>query len=298
MSDENKIIKELRSLFNLLDEPDIELQNNIAKKIISIYEETFFIDKKKNTYNNLISLLEEEISLTLDNTKKKNIKNINSTIKKYLKNIYSTIKINNYTNSIIEWQKNEITNLYKGYLIFSSFKRHINKKDVDSLINSLVRDIWLELNNYSTPIDKIITINKVLFNTHKYKIENNNTDEKLIFLDEILKNKKTTEISFKIFTLTIFQLLHLPIKPILINKTLWACYTNNYRDIPFINDNTILFFFNPIDPKELINTTNMQAPYEIINNYNIILLLINELCNILSQKNYPIHEINTILKRL
>ena len=81
MSDENKIIKELRSLFNLLDEPDIELQNNIAKKIISIYEETFFIDKKKNTYNNLISLLEEEISLTLDNTKKKNIKNINSTIK-------------------------------------------------------------------------------------------------------------------------------------------------------------------------------------------------------------------------
>ena len=103
-------------------------------------------------------------------------------------------------------------------------------KRVISPIEKIRKNIWLELNNYLTPMEQINVFNSILFNYYKHKgIEMNFDNPDHFLINKTLQNKKGNAISYGILYLILCEMVDIPVYAIQIPKQfIWTNYQANY----------------------------------------------------------------------
>jgi regulator of sirC expression with transglutaminase-like and TPR domain len=216
---------EISALFTLIDDPDEEVFGAVSEKIV---------DYGKNIIPNLEHLWE--------NTPNEEIQN-------RIELLIHRLHYTDLTEDIRQWSLSGHHDLMLGALLVSKYQYpDLTTTAVMQEIEKVRRNIWLELNNYLTPLEQINIVTSILYSYYGLKGgETNYKEPNEFLLNKSLEVKRGNQISNGILYLILCELLDIPVKAILIPKQFIIAYFKpGYSDETLPNPiHKIEFFIDP-----------------------------------------------------
>jgi regulator of sirC expression with transglutaminase-like and TPR domain len=164
---------EISALFKLIDDPDEEVFNTIADRLL-------------NYGTPIIPDLEHLWENTLDE----------ATLERIEIMIYK-LRLQDLKEAFIEWKSKPDPSLFEGALLVTKFQ--FPELTIDSLrhqMEKIRRNIWLELNNYLTPLEQANVIRNILFSYYQIKgVEVNYEKPEEFLISAPLQSKKGNAIA-------------------------------------------------------------------------------------------------------
>jgi len=164
---------EISALFKLIDDPDEEVFNTIADRLL-------------NYGTPIIPDLEHLWENTLDE----------ATLERIEIMIYK-LRLQDLKEAFMEWKSKPDPSLFEGALLVTKFQ--FPELAIDSLrhqMEKIRRNIWLELNNYLTPLEQANVIRNILFSYYQIKgVEVNYEKPEEFLISAPLQSKKGNAIA-------------------------------------------------------------------------------------------------------
>lgn len=259
---------EINSLIKLLDDPDSSVFQAVRNKLSQIGSD-------------VIPHLEKAWENSLDALFQTRIEDIIHDIHQ------SHIKV-----KLTEWSNNSQHDLLEGAAIISQFQYpDIKYEDFKKQIDIIKKDIWLEINDNLTALEKIKIVNHIIYDVHKYsRSKSNNNSIQGLFPNQVLNNKKGSPIALAIIYAIICQQLDIHVYGVALPKNFILCYRDEMQTA-FDEELTegILFYINPFNKgvvfgkKEIEffikqqKIENKKAYFLPVSNKNTIINLVNEI---------------------
>src|SRR5678816_512263 len=217
--------KELSALFTLIDDPDEEVFGAVSEKII---------DYGKNIIPSLEHLWE-----TIPD------ENVQHRIELLIHRLH----YRDLSEDFRQWNVSGHHDLMLGALLVSKFQYpDLATAPVLQEIEKIRRNIWLELNNYLTPLEQINIVTSILYSYYGLKgSETNYKEPNEFLLHKVLEAKHGNQISNGILYLILCELLDIPVKAIGVPKQFVIAYFKpGYSEENLPNPlNKIEFFIDP-----------------------------------------------------
>ena len=217
--------KEITALFHLIDDPDEEVFDAVSKKIV---------DYGKPIIPNLEHLWEttpsEETQVRIEL-------------------LIHRLHFRDLTEDFHQWSVSGHHDLMLGALLVCKFLfPELSTTPVLQEIEKVRRNIWLELNNYLTPLEQINIVTSILYSYYGLKgSETNYKEPNEFLLHKVLEAKHGNQISNGILYLILCELLDIPVKAIGVPKQFVIAYFKpGYSEENLPNPLTKIEFF--IDP--------------------------------------------------
>ncbi|MBL0146572.1 MAG: transglutaminase family protein [Chitinophagaceae bacterium] len=283
--------KEIAALLNLIDDPDEDVYSSVSDKIISFGKA--IIPNLENLWENTPdNELQERIELLIHR-----------------------VHLRDLTDDFIRW-KNGNADLLQGALLVAKY--HYPDLNINTVVQELEkirRNIWLELNNYLTPMEQINVVTSILYNYYKQKgveFAYDTPDDYLV--NKVIESKKGNAVSNGIIYLTLCELVDIPVKAINIPRQFILAYFDTQYE--FINpvghaSEKINFYIDPLNGQmysqkdvenyfKRINVSPAASYFRPLQNKQIIQFLITELSKCFDNElnRYKMDELLTIAKLL
>jgi regulator of sirC expression with transglutaminase-like and TPR domain len=217
--------QKLRALISLLDEPDNSALGFISNQILAYGVEA-------------ILPLEEAWEDTFD-----------TSLQERIENIIHSIQQDSLFHELSNWSNFSHTDLVRGCYLVARFQYpSLKQESISDAINKIRKDIWLELNNDLTSLEKIKVLNHILFGVHKFAGLNNeegNSQPNLINI--LLESRKGYPVSLGALYIILAQSLDLPVYGVDLPQHFIVAYTRALVDEkkPLIEASDVLFYINP-----------------------------------------------------
>ncbi len=225
----------------------------------------------KNQINALISLLEDpdddiyfqvknkllelgiEVIPDLENAWEMNFDGL---IQRRAEQIIHEIQFNFTQSELKNWIINPEKDLLKAWLLLSSNQYpDLELESIILQIEQIAKEIWMELNNKLTPLEKTQLINHMLFTAHGFKgnVRNFHAPQNS-FISDVLKNKKGNPLSLSLLYLIIAQKCELPIKGINLPKHFLIAYTHE----ELYGGDPVKFYINPFSQGTILSRQDLE----------------------------------------
>lgn len=282
---------QIKALLHLIDDPDEEIYNTVSDKIVSLGKEII---------PNLEDFWE---SVNNESTQER------------IESLIHRLHYRDLTQEFSEWIL-QSADLLSGSIIVSKYHYpEIQPNIIFQEIEKLRRNIWLELNNYLTPMERINIINSIFYNYYKQagvEISYNNPDAFLI--NKSLENKSGNAISNGIIYLILCHLLDIPVKAIGIPKQFLLAYFQ--ESTPTLDFNrpiaqNIIFYIDPVNGQmysqhdienyfKRIALPMSNSYFKPFSNQKVIKVLLEELSLCFDNDNnrYKMNEINQLVQMI
>ena len=135
--------------------------------------------------------------------------------------------------------------LYGAYLVARFQYPDLEYEPLNEVIEKIKRDIWLELNNELTALEKVKVINYFLYDIHKFdkSLKKAHTPQ-LYLVNHVLDTHKGSPVILGLIYAELARRLNLPIYGVNLPRNFVFCYYD--QDFPD-DPNGILFYINPTD---------------------------------------------------
>jgi len=165
--------KEITALFTLIDDPDEEVYYTVSEKIVAYGKA-------------IIPNLEHLWETTL-----------NDAIQERIEMIIHRLHYCDLTNDIIEWRDSAYNDLLFGALLVAKFQYpDLQSTPVLQDIEKLRRNVWLELNNFLTPLEQANVLSSILYKYFRLKgVEINHEYPDDFCIQKVLAAKKGNAIT-------------------------------------------------------------------------------------------------------
>ncbi|HLX92732.1 MAG TPA: transglutaminase-like domain-containing protein [Puia sp.] len=217
---------EIKALFTLIDDPDETIFNSVSDRIVSYGRG--IIPNLENLWENTISEdVQERIELLIHR-----------------------LHFNDLTEDFSRWKQNSYQDLLTAAMLVAKFQYpEMATASVLQEVEKLRRNVWLELNNYLTPLEQINVLTSIIFNYYGLKgveVGYQNPDEFLI--NKVVETKRGNAIANGILYLILAELLDIPVKPINIPRQFVLAYIKPEYLQPDTENlqSRIDFFIDPI----------------------------------------------------
>jgi regulator of sirC expression with transglutaminase-like and TPR domain len=211
---DNKIEKELAALISLLDEPNEENFGSIKERISSYG--IFAIPMLEDAW--------------LHATEEENARRIEYLI--------DEIRFNDIYNSLENWAKFHNDDLLKAFFLISKF-RYPDLDDEKYLvkIEKLKQDIWLEMNEELTALEKVKVLNHIFYDVHRFRGQlTNQTRINDYCLNEVLDNHRGSAITLGILYASLSQKLNIPVFGVDLPSHFIVAYMDDSRSLKDAKD--------------------------------------------------------------
>ena len=264
----NLDIKELNEMIYLLDDSDDEIVNIASSNLM-------------NQGLSAIPELEKAWETTL-----------NETLQERLESVIQNIQYNEAKQNLRSWNDSGSESILEGAIYLAKFQfPDITIESIDKEIDKIKQDVWLELNNNLTALEKIKIINYILFEIHKFRRNTSNFySPQNSFINQVLETKRGNPISLAIIYLAVANKLNIPVYGVNLPKNFILAYKDEYRQYDSEDETEdILFYINPynkgsvLGKREIdyfIQQQKLEAKKEYFvpcTNKDIIVRLINNL---------------------
>lgn len=216
---------EVKALISLLDDDDNEVVTIVQTQIL-------------NLGRAVIPVLEDAWSQSFDPLKQQRIISI-----------IHKLQHDDLLSSLEEWKKNP-DDLLEGAIIVARHQYPDLEEDkIQSQINQIKRDIWLEINDNLTAYEKVKVINRVLFDMHQFK--GNTANYHLpgnSYINIVLETKKGNPLLLSLLYIQLAKQLDLPIYGVNLPEHFILAYVDEMNILrEAFNDSStrILFYINP-----------------------------------------------------
>lgn len=219
--------KELQALISLVDEPNELLFSKVREKI---YDYGF----------KAIPMLEHAWQSSLDNL-----------VQQRIIEIIHDIQQQHLIKELQLWLETGHDDLLKGFLILTRFQYpELDVNAVTREVGKIVQDVWLELNQDLTPLEKIKVLNHVIFDIHKFSGNTANIHlPDNFYLKPLLETHKGNPLSLGMLYIIIARSLRIPVFGVNLPKHFVLAYVdeaegNNAKNAA---KDQVLFYLNPFN---------------------------------------------------
>ena len=222
--------KEIKAIISLLDDPDVEIFNQIEQKLITFGPE-------------VIPFLEENWETNFDALSQTRIEDI-----------IHKIQFDQIKNDLRLWDLKNSDDLLDGLLIINRYQYpNLNDNNVILTLSELRRNIWLQLMYDMSPVEKVKLLNNIIF--HEFGLSGNTTnyqDPQNSFIHKVLETKKGNPISLSCIYTLIAQQLDIPIYGINLPKHFMVAYMEELDRPP-------LFYMNAFNRGQIMKEQDIHS---------------------------------------
>lgn len=181
--------KEIEALIRLLDDTDSEVVNRVTSKLISFGDD-------------VLPILEDKYLADPD-----------PEMQERIHDIIDKIHHSDLTGQLVSWAADGAHDLFEGFFLISKSRYpELRRAPLNTELNKIKLDIWLELNFQLSPLDKVRVFNQVFYERYGFR---GNTDEYHCpdnsYLNRVLETHKGNPISLAIVYSIIAQRLNIPV---------------------------------------------------------------------------------------
>ena len=228
----------LDALITLLDDPDKSVFNLVLDELLK--EDISVVEKLEHIWETSLDELVQD----------------------RIEGIIQEIQLKDTKDKIKMWADQETLDLFEGFFLISRHQYpEIKFKVIQTQLEKIRKDVWLEFRNSLTALEKIAILNHIFYDHHKFDIDYFDPDApQTCYLNRILETKKGNPVSIAILYTLVARLLELPVHYIDFQKNPLVGYFDKEIAHLAYGDSmkhAILFYINPsnkgaiIGPKEV-----------------------------------------------
>lgn len=281
--------KEIQALIKLIDDPDEDVYENVHNKIISIG-----------------SVIIPELEHCWENSN-------NAEVQQRLEAIIQQLHFTDLKAEFERWNEPNPDLLAGAMLVAKYLYPNLDTSFIFKEIEKLRRNIWLELNNYLTPLEQINVIGSIIYSYYKQEavpLTYDNTDAFLI--NKALETKQGNTFANGTIFLILCGLLDVPVYAVNIPNQFLLAYFHEHYNIMNVQGHTaekIKFYIDPLNGQMFSQKDvelffkKMGLPtdpvfFQPFGNKNIIITLLSELvkCFDSDANSYRKKELREIIK--
>jgi regulator of sirC expression with transglutaminase-like and TPR domain len=272
---------EIKALISLLDDPNELVYQQVSLKFLSLGQE-------------VIPVLEDAWEHSFD-----------TLIQNRIETIIHQIQFDIIKQQLEVWALPENQNLLDGALLIAQYQYpDIDANRIRKQIDKLKQDVWLELNDNLTALEKVKIINHILFDVHNFSGNTSNYHApQNSYINNVLESKKGNPLLLSIIYTILAQSLEIPIYGVNLPEHFILCYVDmEHLGVPSIegeNGSNVFFYINPFSKGAVFSHKEVDAflkqlklePlarfYEPCSNIEIIKRLLRNLISSYEKLGYP-----------
>ncbi|KPK84968.1 MAG: hypothetical protein AMS27_08655 [Bacteroides sp. SM23_62_1] len=217
--------REIQALITLLEDPDMEIYRTASSSLL-------------RQGRSIIPQLERAWENSLDQI-----------FQGRLESLIHQIQHEDTTKELKAWLKGGYEDLLEGAWLIARFQfPDLNYQEVNDPLEGIKKDVWLELNENLTALEKVKVLNHIFFDIHGFsKNIKNFYNPQNSYINQVIEKRRGNPVSIAILYMVIAQKIGLPVYGINLPKN----FILAYMDYPAISDyqdrqiDNILFYINP-----------------------------------------------------
>ena len=219
--------KEIKALFHLIDDPDTEVFSTVSDRIVTY---------GRGIIPNLENLWENSV---------------NEAVQERIEILIHKLHYSDLMEDFVRWKGSIYHDLLTATLLVAKFQYpELNSTQVLQEVEKLRRNIWLELNNYLTPLEQINVMTSIVYNYYGLKgVEVGYKNPEEFLINKVIETKRGNAIANGVLYLILSELLDIPVKAINIPKQFVLAYIKpEYNSDVFSHEtpmDRIEFFIDP-----------------------------------------------------
>lgn len=233
-------LKEVIALITLLDDPDEVIYDQVKDRFVVLGPPA--IPHLETAWENSFDAI----------------------MQKRIENIIHTIQFETLQKALKAWAKTDQDDLLKGILILARYQYpDLDENKIRKQLATIKQDVWLELHEDLTALEKVKIINHILFEVHQFSgnITNYHAPQNS-FLNNVLESKKGNPLMLSVVYLLICNELKIPVYGINLPQHFVLAYLNEDANLIDVNNktlsNNILFYINPFSKGLLFNQKDID----------------------------------------
>jgi regulator of sirC expression with transglutaminase-like and TPR domain len=226
--------KEIQALINLLEDPDERVNKAVSEKI-----------REKGT--EIIPSLEKVWETSM-----------NQYLQQKIEELIQDIQFNFIKSELTQWVISGGENLLFGAFLVAKYQYpDLYFSEIEQQIDTMKREVWLELHDNLTALEKVRVINHILFAVNKFSRNTSNFySPRNSYINQVLETRKGNPISLSIIYAAIARKLNLPIFGVNLPMNYVLAYLDpEYEDDP----NGILFYINPYNRGTVLSKRDIDS---------------------------------------
>ncbi|WP_291857571.1 transglutaminase-like domain-containing protein [Marinilabilia sp.] len=180
-----------------------------------------------------------------------------------IENIIHSLQFRDVKKRFRSWVAFDGEDLLTGAWLVARYQYpELTFEEMDETINKLRKDVWLELNEHLTALEKVRILNHILFDVHGFSRNNSNfLSPQNSFICDVLDTRKGNPISLSVIYSTIANRLGLPIYGVNLPKNFILAYLDA-PDSPLKKSSgdksSVLFYINPINKGAVLGRKEIE----------------------------------------
>lgn len=230
---------ELHALISLLDEPDPEIFGRVRDRLF-----TYGIA--------VVPMLEDAWDTTLEN----------NDVQKRIEGIIHDIQFDNVFQNLKKWKSTPQPDLLTGFLQVAKYQYpELKEKEITDKLGLIIQDVWLELNNNLTPLEKIKVINHILFDVHGFSANKSDVyAPSNSYLNLLLETKKGNALSLSIIYMIVAQSLKIPVYGVNLPQNFIMTYIDKMRKPgETVTKSNIQFYINAFNKGAVFTQREVES---------------------------------------
>jgi regulator of sirC expression with transglutaminase-like and TPR domain len=233
-------LKEVIALITLLDDPDQIIYDQVKQRFVVLGPPA--IPHLETAWENSFDAI----------------------MQKRIEIIIHTIQFETLQKALKNWAKIDQDDLLKGILILARYQYpDLDENKIKKQLAAIKQDVWLELHEDLTALEKVKIINHILFEVHQFSgnITNYHAPQNS-FINNVLESKKGNPLMLSVVYLLICNDLKIPVYGINLPQHFVLAYINDDANLIDVNNktlsNNILFYINPFSKGLLFNQKDID----------------------------------------
>jgi regulator of sirC expression with transglutaminase-like and TPR domain len=230
--------REIQAMIQLLEDPSEDVFKVVSENLLGLGPD--IIQELENAWENGADQLFQE----------------------RLENLIQTIQYNASEKEIIHWIRSDHSDILRGaYLIAKLQFPDLKYSNINDPIEKIKNDVWIELNDNLTALEKIKILNQLLYKVHGFGKNMTHPDSpQNSYINQVIEIKKGNTVSLSIIYLSICQKLGLPVSGVDLPGTIILAFA----DETGLTMNTesagtnILFYINPFNRGAVLGRTEID----------------------------------------
>ncbi len=230
--------KELEALIRMLDEPDESVFSHIRNKVIE--------------YGPVAIPFLEESWMQL--SEEREIARIEE--------MMGSIRLNDTFENLKRWAEGGGTSLLEPYLLISAFQEPgFNQDNHRKSVEKIIKDVWLEMNDSLTALEKIRVVNHVMYKVYGFKgLGGHQPKLASYLLSNVLRTQKGNPLSLGLLYLIVAQSVNLPVFGVNLPTHFILVYVDDFVTLKHAKDysrDEVLFYLNPFNKGTLFRSSEI-----------------------------------------
>lgn len=237
---EQMSLKEVIALITLLDDPDEVIYTQVKDRFVTLGPPA--IPHLETAWENSFDAI----------------------MQKRIETIIHTIQFETVQKALSDWAGNEQDDLLKGILILARYQYpDFDEQKLRKQLQQIRQDVWLELHEDLTALEKVKIINHILFEVHQFSgnISNYHAPQNS-FINNVLESKKGNPLMLSVVYMLICRELSIPVYGINLPQHFVLAYLNDFANLMDVNNkslsNNILFYINPFSKGLIFNQKDID----------------------------------------